>query len=63
MNKPTISQKALHALKRIALESIPPPKSPKRDNTFSQSRDTREDRATRQVKTTHTPQTFPHAAK
>jgi len=63
MNKPTVSQKALNQLKRIALAASPPPAAPKRDNTFSQSRDTREDRATRQVKTTHKPQTFPHAAK
>jgi len=32
----------------------------KRDNTFSQSRDTREDRGTREMKTTHNAQTFPH---
>jgi hypothetical protein len=32
----------------------------KRDNTFSQSRDTREDRGTREMKTTHNPQTFAH---
>jgi hypothetical protein len=30
----------------------------KRDNTFSKSRDTREDRATRQMKTTHNSQTL-----
>jgi hypothetical protein len=36
------------------------PKSQKRDNTFSQSRDTREDRGTREMKTTHNSQTFPH---
>jgi hypothetical protein len=34
--------------------------SQKRDNTFSQSRDTREDRGTREMKTTHNAQTFPH---
>jgi hypothetical protein len=34
--------------------------SPKRDNIFSQSRDTREDRGTREMKTTHKSQTFPH---
>jgi len=32
--------------------------SQKRDNTFSQSCDTREDRGTRQMKTTHNPQTL-----
>src|ERR1035437_7452882 len=40
--------------------ATPSPKSKKRDNTFSQSRDTREDRRSRQMKTTHNPQTFPH---
>ncbi len=33
----------------------------KRDNTFSQSRDVREDRGRREMKTTHNAQTFPHA--
>ncbi len=32
----------------------------KRDNTFSKSRDTREDRGVRQAKTTHSSQTFAH---
>ena len=36
------------------------PKPQKRDNTFSKSRDTREDRGTRQMKTTHNSQTLPH---
>ena len=35
-------------------------KAKKRDNTFSQSRDTREDRGSRQMKTSNNPQTFPH---
>ena len=35
-------------------------KPPKRDNIFSKSRDTREDRGTRQMKTTHNSQSFPH---
>jgi hypothetical protein len=33
-------------------------KPQKRDNTFSKSRDTREDRAMRQIKTTHNSQTL-----
>jgi hypothetical protein len=37
------------------------PKSQKRDNTFSKSRDTREDRGARQMKTSHDSQTFPYA--
>jgi hypothetical protein len=32
----------------------------KRDDTFSQSRDTREDRGTREMKTTNNSQTFQH---
>jgi hypothetical protein len=59
MNKLTISQKALHELQRKAKEANPSPKPKKRNNTFSQSRDTREDRDTRQTKTDQS-QTFPH---
>jgi hypothetical protein len=33
-------------------------KPAKRDKTFSKSRDTREDRGERQIKTSHNPQTF-----
>jgi len=36
------------------------PKSRKRDNIFSKSRDTREDRGSRQMKTSHNAQTFTH---
>lgn len=36
------------------------PKSETRENTFSKSRDTREDRGARQKKTAHSSQTFPH---
>jgi hypothetical protein len=35
-------------------------KQEKRDNIFSKSRDTREDRGARQMKTSHNAQTFPH---
>jgi hypothetical protein len=60
MNKPTVSQKALHEKERKAKEDLPAPKPHKRDNTFSQSRDNREDRDTRQTKTDQS-RTFPHA--
>jgi hypothetical protein len=60
MNKPTVSQKALHEKERKAKEATPTSKPQKRENTFSQSRDTREDRDTRQMKATHNSQTFPH---
>jgi hypothetical protein len=36
------------------------PKSQKRGKIFSKSRDTREDRGSRQMKTTHSSQTFFH---
>jgi hypothetical protein len=41
-------------------KAAPSPKSQKRDNIFSKSHDTREDRGSRQMKTSHNPQTFPH---
>jgi hypothetical protein len=41
-----------------AEHAVPNTKPPKRDNTFSKSRDTREDRGERQMKTSHNPQTF-----
>ena len=43
------------------MEAAPLPKPEKRDNTFSQSRDTREERGTRKMKNTQSSQTFPHA--
>jgi len=36
------------------------PKPAKRDKTFSQSRDVREDRGTRGIKTSQNAQSFPH---
>ena len=36
-------------------------KPAKRENIFSKSRDTREDRGARQMKTSHSSQTLPHA--
>ncbi len=58
-NKLTTSQKALHNQQRKAKEAHPDPKPPKRDNTFSQSRDIREDRDTRQIKNTQKTEAFP----
>jgi hypothetical protein len=49
----------VHSL-RSNLKSAGSSKLPKRDNTFSKSRDTREDRGTRQMKTSHNAQSFPH---
>jgi hypothetical protein len=45
---------------RPNLKTAAAAKPAKRDNTFSQSRDTREDRGTRQMKTSHNAQSFPH---
>ena len=47
--------------KRVAKPMVAAsPKTTKRDNIFSKSRDTREDRGARQMKTSHNSQTFPH---
>jgi hypothetical protein len=48
----------MHHLRSRTDEPAPAPTTPKRDNIFSKSRDTREDRGTRQMKTTHNSQTF-----
>ena len=48
--------------KRVAKppSATPSPKAQRPDNIFSKSRDTREDRGVRQVKTSRNPQTVPH---
>ena len=51
----------LHHVRMRTGKAIAQPKAARRDNTFSQSRDTREDRGERQMKTAHNAQTFPHA--
>jgi hypothetical protein len=53
-----VFQKTLHRLRSNPGAATPSPKSQKRDNIFSKSRDTREDRGTRQMKTTHNSQTL-----
>jgi hypothetical protein len=58
MNKTPVSPKTLHRLRPNPKAANPSPKSQKRDNIFSKSRDTREDRGTREMKTTHNSQTF-----
>ena len=61
--EPPVFQIAIR--KRIAKSGVATgrPKSPKRDNIFSKSRDTREDRGTREMKTTNNSQTFSHGRK
>jgi hypothetical protein len=48
--------------KRVAKHqaAAPSPQSDKRDNIFSKSRDTHEDRGTREMKTSHNSKTFFH---
>jgi hypothetical protein len=50
----------LHRMRTNPKEAAPNPKSKKRDNIFSKSRDMREDRGERQMKTSHNPQSFAH---
>jgi len=50
--------RTLRRLRRNPKEATPSPKPQKRDNIFSKSRDTHEDRGTRQMKTTHNAQTL-----
>jgi hypothetical protein len=52
--------KTLHRLRTNPNEAAPNPKSQKRDNIFSKSRDTRENRGTRQAKTERNSRTQPH---
>ena len=47
----------------VAPLAAAPALKPKRENTFSKSRDTREDRSTRQMKASRNAQTFPHGHK
>jgi hypothetical protein len=50
----------LHRVRQRGKPVMPGAKPQKRDNVFSKSRDTREDRGERQMKTSHNPQTIPH---
>ena len=56
-----IFPQTLHRVRTRLKEGVTTPKPPQRDNVFSKSRDTREDRGARQVKMSQSPQTFPHA--
>jgi len=62
--EPAVFPQTLHRLRQnpdaVAGAAPPGPKAKKRANIFSKSRDTREDRGERQIKTSHNPQTFPH---
>lgn len=58
--RPPVYQTAVHKPGPLPKASIPDPKSEKRENIFSKSRDTREDRSARQMKNKNNPQTFSH---
>jgi hypothetical protein len=60
MIKTSVFPKTLHRLRPNSKEAAANPKSKKRGNTFSKSRDTREDRGTREIKTTHNARTLFH---
>jgi len=47
----------MHELRPNHDKPLPHPKPKKRDNIFSKSRDVREDRGTREMKTSHNDQT------
>ena len=48
----------LHRVRARGEKAASNPKPKKRDNTFSKSRDVREDRGTREIKTSQNDQTF-----
>jgi hypothetical protein len=55
---PAVFPKEIHTL-RASAPALPPGTKPKkRDNIFSQSRDNREDRGEREMKTSHNAQTM-----
>jgi hypothetical protein len=47
----------MHTVRPAPPKAMPQPKPKKRDNIFSKSRDVREDRGTREMKTSHNDQT------
>lgn len=51
----------LHQSRSPAKAANPNPQPQKRDNLFSKSRDTREDRGTREMKTSNNTRSFPSA--
>ncbi len=59
--QPPVFQIAIRKRATKAKPATPTAKPLKRDNIFSKSHDTREDRGARQMKTTKSSQTFSHA--
>ena len=60
MSDTPIFPKTLHQIRPNSETAVPKAKLPKKGSAGSQSRDTREDRGTRQMKASHNPQTMPH---
>jgi hypothetical protein len=60
MKRTAASKNAIYKPGANYKQAIPGDRPQKRDNIFSKSRDTREDRGSRQMKTTQRSQTLPH---
>jgi hypothetical protein len=60
MSETPVFPKTPHRLRPNPEAAKANPKPAKRDNVFSKSRDTREDRGTREMKTKQGSQSFPH---
>jgi hypothetical protein len=58
MSQTPVFPKKLHRLQPNPKAATPSPKSQKRDDIFSKSRDTHENRGSRQMKTTYNSQTL-----
>jgi hypothetical protein len=58
--QPPVFPRTFHRLRPNSETPLPGSKPQKRDDIFSKSRDLREDRGSRQMKTSHNPRTFPH---
>jgi hypothetical protein len=56
--KTPVFPQTLHTLRPNHDKPMPQPKPKKRDDILSKSRDVREDRGTREMKTSHNDQTF-----
>ena len=63
MKQTSVFPKVSHEPRPHSEIAAPNPKPFQRGNTFSKSRDTREDRGAHQAKTSGNPQTLPHGRK
>jgi len=60
MSEPPLFPKMPHTPRPSLVPGKPALPHKKHNNVSSKSRDLREDRAEREIKTSHNPQTFPH---